>query len=700
MSNPDYPSLLNKLDHLLTNPVVQVRWPQELSLRLDDALATLCDGNDAEELARHVATTQAQVAMLTHPVIAVLGQLNAGKSSVVSTFLSSAARPRVPRGVDDNKGTHRFVYWVPDSWLADSAKKEAFFTLLDAVHGHQCEFLREDPKEAEEQYRSGRGNLEKLKIPLIASDPGLDAIGAALLDCPDIQTYDGTGTPAAVENHRLEMLVQAAQICSAFLVVWQRAQVGDGLLRRLFSDLRTRLGTAPLFLLLNKIDPEQGQPTCSRNDSNVKALLTEYTIEENAVYGAFHFRVEPGWRESTPPDLVEGFNDAQEELPQFFQLATDEAGNIPANIAPERFLTRLPDRLESTDLQRRKMADAWASLGEIACGHIVALRKEQKAQRQSVEEMHKGLLGLCVELMTDAATGDARVVLSEEFTKAHEDSINRTAPTLVRTAKKFAKPIIWIGEQMKVGASKLGETIRAIGRLRNGELLIDDIREKVTDAFSSDFAGQDLGLALTDADSLASDMTTRRWVPAKISKEELRKGWEKAFENLRDHPPEVDIEGLDRMNEEFWKTMKFSDQLKFSAREFLAVIGSLVLIAGALVAIVDYGMTTITLNALIPASIAGGGGGLILAGLWAKATEVNTLPYLSRLFAFAADAFGLPRKLSSEPIEVLFGKGNERRPYRLPDFTNSKPEVVCSLGDVRLWEESPELREIEDLFKP
>lgn len=137
MSTPDYPSLLDELDHLLTNAVVQVRWPQESSLPLDNALATLCDGNDAEGLAGHVAATRAQLSMFTRPIIAVLGQLNAGKSSVVSTFLSSAGRKRVPRGVDDDKGTHRFVYWVPASWLADNAVKKAFFGLLDAVHGRQ-----------------------------------------------------------------------------------------------------------------------------------------------------------------------------------------------------------------------------------------------------------------------------------------------------------------------------------------------------------------------------------------------------------------------------------------------------------------------------------------------------------------------------------------------------------------------------------
>src|SRR5687768_12843828 len=50
------------------------------------------------------------------PIVAVLGELNAGKSSVVATFLGPEGRRRLPRGEEDAAGTHRFVYWVPQRW--------------------------------------------------------------------------------------------------------------------------------------------------------------------------------------------------------------------------------------------------------------------------------------------------------------------------------------------------------------------------------------------------------------------------------------------------------------------------------------------------------------------------------------------------------------------------------------------------------
>lgn len=708
MSAPDYPSLLNELDGLLTEPVAKALWPKESpSLRLEDALATLAEGSDAEEFARHVAATRAQLSMFTRPIIAVLGQLNAGKSSVVSTFLSSAGRKRVPRGVDDDKGTHRFVYWVPASWLADNAVKKAFFGLLDAVHGRQHEFLSDDPAEAEKQYRSGRGNPDKLSVPLIAGDSALDALGVALLDCPDIQTPDGTGTPAAVEKHRLEMLVRAAQICSALLVVWQRAQVRDGLLRSLFVDLRKRLATAPLFLLLNKIDPEQGQPTCSRNDSNVKALLTDFAIEDNAVYGAFHFKAE-GWRESTPPALVEGFDAAPEKLPQFFQLAADETENIPTNIGPERFLTRLPDRLELADLQRRKMADAWSDLGDFTRRRIAALRERQKAQRQRAEEMHKGLLALCVELMTDASTGEPRQVLSQEFTKAFQDSLRRTAPLWVRAAMQAVEPINWLGAALRRKFSEAHTFFEVLADLRKKKLPLDTLREKLGEAFTREFPDQ--GLMFSDPDSLAQRMQGLRWVPPALTGRDLAKGWKAALDNFRLHPLEVDSAELDRMTSDIWHALGFWQKLKFSAKNFLAAVGSLVAVASLLFAAVDGGATlfatvsfTSWLASILPGQIllaaAAAGGVALGASLMLGSIKVNTLPYLSRLFAFAADAFGLPRQISGKPIRVSFGKQGDRHSHDLPDPGVPEQGTVCQLEDVRLWEETPVLREIEHIFQ-
>jgi hypothetical protein len=55
------------------------------------------------------------------PILAVVGMLNAGKSSLVATFLSgkSEGDQRVLIGSGNTEGTHRFVLWLPESWRSN-----------------------------------------------------------------------------------------------------------------------------------------------------------------------------------------------------------------------------------------------------------------------------------------------------------------------------------------------------------------------------------------------------------------------------------------------------------------------------------------------------------------------------------------------------------------------------------------------------
>jgi hypothetical protein len=218
MNTSDHLSQLDVLARLCAQPVLRAHWPEGGAALCLEAALVAREGETARgTVQREFDVVRARLAILATPVVAVLGQLNAGKSSVVASFLNPAARRRVPRGEEEAQGTHRFVYWVPSSCLADPAKKAAFFELLEAAHGPEHEFLADDPTTAAAQYRAGRDDLAKLRTPLVAEDPTLDDLGAVLLDCPDIQTAD-TGRDTS-STHRLEMLVQAARICSALLVL-------------------------------------------------------------------------------------------------------------------------------------------------------------------------------------------------------------------------------------------------------------------------------------------------------------------------------------------------------------------------------------------------------------------------------------------------------------------------------------------------
>lgn len=57
------------------------------------------------------------------PIVAVLGMLNAGKSSLVATYLNADGNSGVRRvliGSANTEGTHRFVLWLPESWKSNS----------------------------------------------------------------------------------------------------------------------------------------------------------------------------------------------------------------------------------------------------------------------------------------------------------------------------------------------------------------------------------------------------------------------------------------------------------------------------------------------------------------------------------------------------------------------------------------------------
>ena len=91
----DYSTLLDQFDSLRNAPVFDAEWPKTArGLSLAQALQSAHKSNDANELNRCADATRAQLKMLGHPIIAVLGQLNAGKSSVVASFLSPAGRRR------------------------------------------------------------------------------------------------------------------------------------------------------------------------------------------------------------------------------------------------------------------------------------------------------------------------------------------------------------------------------------------------------------------------------------------------------------------------------------------------------------------------------------------------------------------------------------------------------------------------------
>ena len=113
-----------------------------------------------------------------------------------------------------------------------------------------------------------------------------------------------------------------------------------------------------------------------------------------------------------------------------------------------------------------------------------------------------------------------------------------------------------------------------------------------------------------------------------------------------------------------------------------------------------------TISAAIPGlsalGVAAAGGVGALAGMKLSARDRNTLPNLSRYFAFACDAFGIPRVIKDKENVVEFGLGDKKSKCKLPDPKIPDPDpgkpACCPLDDIRLWEKTDTVDRIRELI--
>ncbi|MFM9069111.1 MAG: hypothetical protein ACKOUR_17530, partial [Planctomycetota bacterium] len=609
----------------------------------------------ADSVPQLIDAAQASLQMLAQPIIAVLGELNAGKSSVVASFLSESGQRRLPRGEEAAQGTHRFVYWVPSDWLQNAAQKTSLLQLLAAVHGDRFEFLAEAREQAAEQYRSGRDRLDLLSVPLIAADPALNELGAALLDCPDVQTRDRpsdsgdsvtrSAPPAASqhENPRLAFLCDASRICSALLVVWDRVRIRDGLLDDLLANLRQRKAAAPIWLLINRIRPERGQPTRTRTDHDLQRLLSEYQLPSDHCYGAFDFDIEarrdqPGWRELTPPALVARFAGEDSRtgagFPQFFELRETYEANPTATIPADRFHCHLPKKLDLTAQQRQQLDDQWRELRRVLREALVTVDTWREARRRAVAEAQTGLLAFCRRPFTDLNEQPLQLT-TPDFSLALKESFTRTAPWYVRmpltVAAPFERAIAWATRRM-------GDVRQWLQRLREPREALSDLTRQL---------GQELrleGTEVASAATLAAEMRGLRWVPADADPARLEQAWQIILSQLLHQRFEHSAEQLDRMTRDVWEHLGIWQKTKAAVLGLFRALGTVAAVGGLVTALVDGGATllisyklTATIAFYAPGIkallVAGGGAAGAYVGFQLRAIELNTLPYLSRLFA-------------------------------------------------------------------
>ena len=682
-------------------PQKRTSWPEALRLAGASALVS-----DLEGCAK---TAHACIPMAGNPIVGVLGQLNAGKSSVVASFLSAISQARLPRGLHDDQGTHRFVYWLPEKWRDESATWDAFRTLLDQVHGSQVEYLDDDPSQAAVQYGSGLGKPDIIRRPLIAFDSALNEQGFALLDCPDVQTRDqGAPQLAAKLNPRVEFACNAAKVCSAFLYVWEASKLNEALFTDLLQELRTRIPAVPLLLLVNKIKPFQGEPTRTRESRSLSNATGPIGISPNAIYGAFDHDVssrtgakgepQPGWADLTPPTLVQLHRDGGGN-PQFFSLAISHAENDPKTVGQSRFLHVALKALPPAELQRTHLLGMTKALVRQSQEAVTHLRTfvTERATRAQTRQSH--LLEIAVEVFTDRRTKQPTQLPDPQVLTALRDSITETAPWAIRALMNVRGwTELFVTRPLKATFKTLGETIQGV--LTLPQQLGDKARESL-DGFEHLFIDRH------SSRDLARALMAQRWFPTGIEESQAIEAIDSAYrqvaKSVTDNPCVPPKPELDKHARHMWSQTTTREASWIFVKTLLGVLGDLIALGGIALVVVDGGATwlgtvgiaKVISSQLVTIGILGGQTVALLNDLDSSLTRFNTIPSVSRLFAILCDVFGVPRPDNFSKLAVTFGPQQKRVTYHLVDPAVPVHPVVCPLGDQSLWQEEPSVERLE-----
>lgn len=574
------------------------------------------------------------------PTIAVAGMLNGGKTSLVSTFLSDAGRVRTLRGCSNAQGTHRFVLWLPSQWREKSDLWELLLQRISDAVGGQIEMLADDAAGAHRQYNNAQGDADQLRIPLVATDDGLNDVGVGLLDCPDIVSDEafGLGSP----QQRRELLGRAATLCSAFLVVASVESSRDstlGDLMRIASDL---MPGVPRLLAVNKVRPRQSP---DQVHEAFEPLAKSYGVE--TIYAAYDFDI-PGWEKFNPVDGTPA--DADDPLPVFFSVQQDAGNNPPASIDPSRLLRSLPRRLDRARLFENFERALQNSLRTTIWEKGFRLVEDYTSlSTHQTTEARDCLLDAALDFFVKNDFGDAvdlRLVQNKRVVRQLSESFIATAPWYARWGVQLNAKIRGVfGGVASLGrrfsptaiAGDAGESVRQ--KFRDGEL---DVLNPQRLAASIDRHGGHSRLPhWPEMSDEASQALYREAAEAAI----LR------FE--RDGATSLDPRRLDELTAQMWSEISTGQKLKAGLTPLAAATAAF---AAVLLVPVDFGASAVGL-ASIP-ELFGALGLTVFAQNWAgkqnlRAVELQAAKQqLSDFLAVLCDTFGVQRPTSPPTIRV------------------------------------------------
>ncbi|QDS93086.1 hypothetical protein FF011L_18410 [Roseimaritima multifibrata] len=578
------------------------------------------------------------------PTVAIAGMLNSGKTSLVASFLSAEGKKLCLRGANNREGTHRFVLWLPSAWEQDSELWGLLLGRIGEALGSPPERLSSDPQQAHAQYNNSEGDASLLSVPLVATDPGLDAAGVGLLDCPDIVSDSsfGRGDPET----RRQLLGKAATLCSAFLVVTTPEQFRDRDLAdhlRVASDL---MPGVPRLLAVNKIRPRQ---TPDQVWETFRPLAEQHRVEK--IYAAYDFDIENSrpYIPAPPGEHDHRAVDASDPLPIFFSLAENPDENPPAAILDDRFLTELPGQLDRGKLfERFRIALETTLRAAVWEGGMDVIEEGAEKCQRDIERMRKLLLAVGLEFFANRQPGgqiiELRLHQSERIIRQLTDAFSASAPWYARWGVRMNAYVVKIVGGTKDLFRQIVPT--AIARQKAGE-----VREALT---AGEFGGILTPGRLDNA--LRQHGVVDRLVtqPDDSQLNQLSREAIARFE--RDDFTSLDVVRLDESVRRMWKEVPASKKISAGITPLtaaLAAFGAVLLIP------LDFGGSMIVASASIPELLAAAGLSAF-ATYWSGKQTTNNVgqqaarQQLSDFSTVLGDTLGIPR--TDQPLSVQVAK--------------------------------------------
>lgn len=648
------------------------------------------------------------------PIVAILGLLNAGKSSLVSSYLSEEGRGRVLVGSSNHQGTHRFVLWLPSVWKSNSALWDNISLRLMAIFGQPLELLSDDPAEAYRQYNDTvpRSTISTMEIPLVAFDRGLDQWGIALMDCPDVQTgflpHENQGMHSdrlaqaadSVAQARLDFLVRAAPICSSFVIVLPANAMHDQKVSQLMRVLREQVPHTKQIAAVNRVPRRYDCMTIQQE------LVTLYGRESlHRFYMAYGFDG-PLMRERLPIPRPEWEFSEEDPLPLFFRIDQSPPTQPPEPIPNEDWLLNIGTQLDFESLLADSIRSHVSRLQSELHSALGLLSQQCDTNIQKRKAMRESLVNACLQFSLEPnAPTKVRMQASRKIIEQVSNSLERTAPW-------WAMPGRWttrMAEYGKTQVSQIGQWFKFPAWLSGkAEGLVQFIRTR----WSSGDAAK-----VVTADSLIDSLKlfdrSGHWgldEPYANSSEGTRATLvgivQKSIDRFQEESIiELDDKELDAVTSKMWEQMPWSKRIATGLAPTAVLFAPLVAV---MLLPLDFGGSTVlvfaSLKELLGAGVAGLGIALLSPDRMPKIAESETAwQQLGDLVATLCDSLDLERPAKDLPVFVSLG--GERRSISISNLQKKSPARTTidaslpTIVPVHMQLRKPQLLRLESLLQ-